>query len=72
MQKRLRIKDKVDTTPVDARIRNTKSCNSTVRPLCSLSLYVLCLVFVRACFLVNPKKKQGNVSLTEPSIHGSK
>ena len=33
MQKRLRIKDEVDTTPVYARVSKEKPCNNTVRPL---------------------------------------
>ena len=44
MQKGLRIKDEVDTTPVDARVSKIKARDNTVRPLCSLALSVLCLV----------------------------
>ena len=58
MQKGLRIKDKLDTTPVDARGSKTKASDNTVRPLCSLALSVLCLVFMRASFLRNPKKNR--------------
>ena len=58
MQKELRIKDEVNTTPVDAHVRKTKYCDNTVCPLCPLALSVLCLVFVRTSFLRNPKKNR--------------
>ena len=67
MQKVLRIKYKVDITPVKAIISNTKSHYNTVQPLCSLALSVLCTVFVRAGFLQNPKK-QGHFLMTKPSM----
>ena len=56
VQKGLRIKDEVGTTTVDAHVSNTKSRENTVRPLCSLALSMLWLVFVRTSFLRNPKK----------------
>ena len=62
-----KLKDKVETTPVDARVSKTKSHKNTVRLLCSLTLSVLCWVFVRASFLQNPGK-MGHLSLTEGCI----
>ena len=62
MQKGLSIKYEVDTTPVDAHIKNTKHCNNTVRPLCLLALSGICLVFLRV------SKKQGMFLPTEPII----
>ena len=56
MQKGSKIKEKVDTTTVDAHVSNTKSHNNIVRPLFLITLSVLCLVSVHVSFLQNPKK----------------
>ena len=40
------------------------ACVNTVSPLCLISLYALCWVFVRTSFLQNPGKT-GHLSLTE-------
>ena len=44
MQKGLRIKEEVDTTPVDDSISNIKHHDNTVCPLCSLAWSVLFLL----------------------------
>ena len=68
MNRGSRIKDKVDATSVDTRVSKTKIRESTVRPLCTIALSVLCWVFVGAIFLRNLKKNLGHLSLTEGHI----
>ena len=50
-------------------VQNNKACENTVSPLCSLTLSVPCLVFVRAGLLQNPKPENlGNLLCSVPRM----